>query len=241
MARRRTHRVNLPSQARVALYWAPAADDPLAVAGNAWLGRDPATGAALAQPALPDIAAITADARGYGFHATLKPPMRLREGRTFDALLRAVAGVADRFSAFTLPSLAVADLDGFLALCLAAPCPAMQALCDACVAETDDFRAPPGASELARRQRMGLSPHRAAMLHRWGYPDVFDTWVFHMTLTRRLMESETAVYRPAAVAHFAPALALACKVRDVSVFVQPAPGAPFVITERLPLRASAPA
>ena len=35
---------------RVALYWAPAADDPLWHAGNSWLGRDPETGASPACP-----------------------------------------------------------------------------------------------------------------------------------------------------------------------------------------------
>ena len=35
---------------RLALYWAPAFDDPLHARGSAWLGRDAETGAAVAQP-----------------------------------------------------------------------------------------------------------------------------------------------------------------------------------------------
>src|SRR4051812_29789724 len=62
--------------ARLALYWAPEVDDPLHHLGSAWLGRDAESGAPVPQPKLPglDLAALTADPRGYGLHATLKPP-----------------------------------------------------------------------------------------------------------------------------------------------------------------------
>ena len=68
--------------ARLGLYWAPELDDPLHALGSAWLGRDAETGATLPQPAVPglDLAEITAEARGYGFHATLKPPFALAPG-----------------------------------------------------------------------------------------------------------------------------------------------------------------
>ena len=51
-------------QMRVALYWAPALDDPLHALGSAWLGRDAETGATLPQTVLPglDTAEITAAA-----------------------------------------------------------------------------------------------------------------------------------------------------------------------------------
>ena len=61
--------------------------------------------------------------------------------------------------------------------------PALQALADACVEGVDRHRAPPDEAELARRRGAGLSPEREANLRRWGYPDVFETWRFHMTLT----------------------------------------------------------
>jgi hypothetical protein len=64
---------------RIALYYAPGIDDPLHQHASAWLGRDSASGAEVPQPAIAgvDIAEVTADARGYGFHATLKPPFRV--------------------------------------------------------------------------------------------------------------------------------------------------------------------
>src|SRR3954465_4418494 len=65
--------------ARLALYWAPEVDDPLHHLGSAWLGRDAEIGTPVPQPRLPglDLAALTADPRGYGLHATLKPPFHL--------------------------------------------------------------------------------------------------------------------------------------------------------------------
>ena len=97
----------------------------------------------------------------------------------------------------TLPPLAVADLHGFLALRETVPCPPLQALADACVEDLDRFRAPPSEAELARRRRASLTTQQDAMLVRFGYPYVLETWFFHMTLTRRL-SPEKREYLPAA-------------------------------------------
>jgi len=221
---------------RVAVYYTPDRDDPLFAAGATWLGRDPESTAPAPRPDLPGIDAITAEPRVYGFHATLKPPMRLAEGCSWSDLMGAGRTLAGRIAPFDLPTLAVADVHGFLALRETSPCPALQAFADACVEQLDGFRAPPSDAELTRRRNGRLSAAEEAMLTRWGYPYVFETWFFHMTLTRRLSEAEKSVWRPAAEAHFAPALSLKRRVADLCLFVQPAPGGDFVIAERLPLR-----
>ena len=115
---------------RVALYYAPAIDDPIHAAASIWLGRDAETNAPRRQPDLPDIAAITEDARGYGFHATLKAPMRLAEGVRWEQFVEAVAQLAAGTRPFDLPPLSVQDLNGFLAIRDAAPSPALQAFAD---------------------------------------------------------------------------------------------------------------
>ena len=74
------------------------------------------------------------------------------------------------------------------------------------------------------------------MLTRWGYPYVFNTWFFHMMLTRRLTPDEKARFQPAAEAYFARAVSVPRRVTDLCLFIQAAPDAPFVIAERLPLR-----
>jgi putative phosphonate metabolism protein len=221
---------------RVALYWAPETDDPLHGLASRWLGRDAATGEALRQPEVErvDLAEITADPSGYGFHATLKPPFRLRGG--YADMRAATAALCARVAPFDLPPLAVRDLKGFLALRETAPCMPLQALCDAAVEALDPFRAPPDEAEIARRRRSGLTPAQDALLMRWGYPYVFGEFFFHLTLTRRLAPAERAAVLPAVTAFLGDAPARSRRVVSVCLFTQNEPGAPFLIAERLPLR-----
>lgn len=221
---------------RVALYWAPERDDPLHALGSAWLGRDAETGAAVAQPALDglDITEVTAEARGYALHATLKPPFRMTTD--FDAVRAEADRLAARTAPFDLPPLSVQDLHGFLALRETAPCPALHAFADACVEALDAHRAPPTPAEIERRRPERLSESQRAMLARWGYQYVFAEWQFHVTLTRRLSPAEKAVILPAVTTFLGDAPARPRRVRELCLFVQPAPGAPFTIAARLPLR-----
>ncbi len=220
---------------RVALYWAPRLEDPLHRLGSQWLGRDTETGATLAQPALPglDIADITADARGYGLHATLKPPFRLR---TSWAAMRADAmALAARTRPFALPPLKLADHHGFLALLESEKCQALQDFCDACVTGLDAHREPPTEAEIARRNPARMTERQRELLHLWGYHYVLDQWWFHVTLTRRLTAEERAVVWPALQAHLADVPAQPRRVTELCLFTQAGPGAPFLLAERLPL------
>jgi putative phosphonate metabolism protein len=226
----------MAAPARIAVYYAPRPDDPLFAAGATWLGRDPESDAPSPQPDIPDIVEITAEPRLYGFHATLKPPMRLAEGRQWFDVVLAARALADRTAAFDLPRLSVQDVHGFLALREAISRAPLQALADACVEHIDPFRAPSSDAELARRRRARLSVEQDAMLTRWGYPYVFNTWFFHMTLTRRLTAEEKVRFQPTAEAHFARAISVPRRVSDICLFTQTAPGEPFVIAERFPLR-----
>ena len=221
---------------RAALYWAPERSDPLHALGSRWLGRDAEAGAAIPQPAVPglDLAALTEEPRRYGLHATLKPPFRL--AAPWPALHAAAAALAARTPPFLLPPLRVAPLHGFLALRETAPCAELRRFADACVVELDAFRAPPSAEELARRRRHDLSPAQQALLRRWGYPYVLKEWRFHVTLTCRLAPAELPVVRAAAEALLGAAAGRPRWVRELCLFTQAAPDAPFLIADRLPLR-----
>jgi putative phosphonate metabolism protein len=221
---------------RIALYYAPEPHDPLHERASAWLGRDAVSGAETPQPAIAgvDIAEVTADARGYGFHATLKPPFRLQGD--VQAALQAAQDFAARTAAFALPPLQITDLDGFLALREAEPCPPLQALADGAVTALDPHRAPATEAEIARRKPEKLSPRQREYLAAWGYPYVFAEWCFHMTLTRRLTPAEKAIILPAVTEALGDAPAVARMVTDICIFAQAAPGAPFTILERLKLR-----
>jgi len=225
--------------ARVAIYYAPLPGDPLTALSSSWLGRDPVSGAPVPQPPLDGIEEFTAEPRAYGFHATLKPPMRLIDGTAWTDFKAAVHTLAAGIAPFELPPMAVCDLRGFLALREVAPCPGLQAFADACVGQLDSFRSPTPADELARRRKAKLTAEQDEMLVRWGYPYVFGTWFFHMTLTRRLSDEEKFVIMPAAKDYFPPALAVPRRVEDICIFIQRAPGTAFVLAERMRLRGSA--
>lgn len=222
---------------RYAIYYAPQRDDTLWQAGCGWLGRDPAGGTLADPPDIAGLADLTADPRVYGFHATLKPPMRLRHGAARGDVLDAMEQVAAAIPRFTLPPLAVADLGGFLCLRETVDSAALQALSDASVAGLDHLRAAPDGAELTRRRAAGLSPAREANLQRWGYPDVFATWSFHMTLSRRLEGPQMRRLRPAAETWFCEALAASRSVTTICLFEQ-ARSDPFLLTERLDLAAA---
>jgi hypothetical protein len=181
------------------------------------------------QPDLPDLCARTESARLYGFHATLRPPMRLATG--YAEFLAAAAACAESLTPFDMPALRVAELDGFLALVPVIPSAALQALADECVRATDRHRLPPSEAEYARRLAAGLTEEEKRLLARWGYPYVMQCWRFHMTLTDRHGTS----LRAAAEAHFAASLTAPRRVENLCVFTQRTEGESFLIAERIPL------
>ncbi|MEM5276037.1 DUF1045 domain-containing protein [Cupriavidus taiwanensis] len=214
---------------RYAIYLSPSG--PLHSFGSQWLGRDADTGATLPPP--PGMPAAPAEwlraPAHYGLHATLKPPFRLADGAN-GAMVDAIARDLARRQAPFDAALALRALRGFVAWGLAdGGSPPMQALADACVQAFDPLRAPPSAQELARRAPDQLSAEERRMAEAWGYPYVFGTFVFHITLTGML---DVAGQR-AAIAQLEAAsgklLQAPLHVDRISVFVQPAHGEDFVV------------
>lgn len=221
----------MPSAYRYALYFAPP--EPWRGVGSAWLGRCAETGAAIAPPpgVDPRRRDWTSDPRRYGLHATLKPPFRLKAGACARDLDAAVRALAARTQAFDAP-MQCRELRGFLAWCLADDARAlarMQALAADAVQSIDNWRAPPSEAELERRRQVPLDPRHEAMLERWGYPYVFDQFVFHVTLSNKLRGQELDDARRQVEAMSAPLLRAPMPVKSVSLYVQPGPDAPFLV------------
>jgi len=134
-----------------------------------------------------------------------------------------------------MPALRLAEHHGFLALLEDEASPALQAFCDACVTALDPHRAPPTPEEIARRNPARMTDRQRAYLDRWGYHYVFDEWWFHVTLSARLTEAQREVVQPLLAAHLGDTPTLPRRVTELCLFTQAAPGAPFLIAERLPL------
>jgi putative phosphonate metabolism protein len=171
---------------RHAVYYTPPPGG-FADFGAGWLGWDVAKGERATRTLEVESAEeITATPRRYGFHATLKPPFRLAEGRTVGELEAALAEVAAAMPPVRNARLHLQHLGPFLALVPATDHAPFSRLCDAMVRELDAFRLPPSEAEIARRRASGLTPAQDAHLLRWGYPYVFEEFRFHMTLTGKL-------------------------------------------------------
>lgn len=226
--------------ARYAIYYAPDPGSAWWRFGSHWLGRCAATGRQLPQPALDGVDAamqrdLTAAPRRYGFHATVKPPFRLAQGASLDALLQALERFCARQCALRLPSLAVTELDDFLALTLPAKDARVDALAAACMRGLDRFRAAPGASELARRRQGALSAREDSLLARWGYPYVLDRYRFHLSLTGSLREAPpqvVAALRAAATEAAAELAAEPLHLDGLCIFEESSPGGDLRIVHR---------
>jgi Protein of unknown function (DUF1045) len=220
---------------RYAVYYTPPPTHALWHAGCDWLQRDPSS----AEARRPTRAHVGEPWR-YGFHATLKPPMRLAPGRSEAGLREAVAQLARRSPRFVMPALSVQWLGHFLALRPQAPLPAahpLHQLADVCVTEFDAWRAEPTSDELQRRLATPMNDEQLSLLQRHGYPHVLGHWRFHMTLTDSLPPDAALrdELQQAAQHHFAAALRQPLECDALSVFVEPATGQPFRLLQRCPL------
>ncbi|WP_407519881.1 DUF1045 domain-containing protein [Methylobacterium oryzisoli] len=226
----------MSDRTRYALYYTPAPGTPLARFGDGILGYDSATGAAVAPlPGFAEAGAVTASPRRYGFHATLKAPMRLAEGFGEDDLIAAAAALSADHPPVTVGPLAVATLGGFTALVPAEAPPDLGLFAAECVAALDPLRAPLTAAELARRDPERLRPRQRALLARWGYPHVFEEFRFHMTLTDALPQPEREPWRARLQAAYGAGEPL---VIDAVTLLRQDGEAPFRVLRRLPFGAA---
>lgn len=236
---------HLPRAAhRWAIYFSPPADSPWAREGARWLGRD-VDGGGIAPPrpapgwSADAWGALTEEPRRYGWHATLRAPWRLADRYSPVDLLAALRGIADGVTAFELPTLRARRLGGFIALRPLHPCAQLDALARSCVTALQPLAAPLLPAELARYAHRNLTPRQRDQLGLWGYPYVFEDFHFHMTLTGRLdalaPSAQEALLQEAA-ARF-DMLAQPLALDALSLFVEPAPGAPMRRIARVPLAA----
>jgi putative phosphonate metabolism protein len=174
---------------RFAIYYVPP-DGPLAEFGAKWLGWDIVTGSNTPHFTVKGLHDITMTPRKYGFHGTLKPPFKLKEGQSFSALEMKASNIAKTLAPAVFNGMKVTQLGRFLALTPFGRLDSLQAIAEACVQELDGFRAPADKAELARRRKAGLSPRQEVLLAQWGYPYVFEEFSFHLTLSGRLFEDE---------------------------------------------------
>lgn len=205
---------------RFALYFAPPPESRWWRFGCDWLGRDARTDRLLPQPLIDgvppaELARLTAAPRRYGFHATLRPPMRLRDDCTRAAFVAALGAYCRNEVPIDLPPLEPAMLDGFLALVTAHESPAVDALILRLAAGFERFRAPPTAAERAHRLAKPL------------------TGRFHLSLTGSVADTPPEAIEALMRAAAARLPAEPVTIDAVCVFEERGVDVPLVLAERI--------
>lgn len=205
---------------RTALYWAPKPSSRLERAAREWLqGKD---------DVLPTFCAeerrqILAAPKHYGFHATIKPPFRLRSQYYLQDLENEVAAFAqeERNRPFEGSSLEVAEMGGFFCLQPVKRSLALQRFAARTVRHFDHFREPADELEIKRRRAGGLTDRQDQLLLEWGYPYVLDEFIFHLTLTGKIQNpSNREVIRQELVDRFRRAIRQPLQIDSLSLFIQ---------------------
>ncbi|UFZ04238.1 DUF1045 domain-containing protein [Bradyrhizobium ontarionense] len=228
---------------RYAIYYAPAAGTALSQFGASLLGYDAWAGEDVGFPEdivnlIPDWSELTADARKYGFHATLKAPFALADTKSEAELCAACADFAAAPRVLPIIRPVVDAISGFIAAIPGDASPALQMLATDCVEAFEPFRAPTTAEDRARRKPELLTPRQRDHLDRWGYPYVMEDFRFHMTLTCRLSDERRRPILSMLQSRF-EALALATLAIDrIVLFRQADARAGFRIIADWPLTAA---
>src|SRR4249920_3278443 len=148
---------------RYAIYYAAAPGSVLEQFGASLLGYDAYGYGDLPFPdgvaqTIPDWRDLSEDPRKYGFHATLKAPMTLAEGKTEADVTAACKTFASAPRSIPIIKPVVDSISGFIAVIPATPSPELQQLATDATREFDSLRAPLTAEDRARRNPAKLSP-----------------------------------------------------------------------------------
>jgi len=169
--------------------------------------------------------------RRYGFHATLKAPMRLANPSGYAEFRNAVRNISQQQSSINLGLLSLKQIGRFLALVADDQYhPAISDFAWTYTAQLDCFRAP--LNETERSKRTNLSMAENANLEEWGYPYVGNSFRFHMTLTSALKTNDLTKATEM-LEHTIPDEPTT--IDSICIFGDPGPLKPFELVERFRL------
>jgi len=217
---------------RCAIYFVPPPDDPLTVAAAQWLRRDAYTGAGIATEieglTERDHAFLTALPRRFGFHATLKAPFHLADGRSVHELERQMTRFCNTVAPLSIKT-RIALVDSIFAIVPVKADPDLDMLAARVVTEFDAFRSQLTEIDIARRDVSRLTGRQLANLMNWGYPHVFDQFRFHMTLTGPIDHLERDHVMTVLDRHFGALGSGPLEIGQMVLTVEPEPHAPFIV------------
>jgi putative phosphonate metabolism protein len=225
---------------RYAIYYAALPGGALDRFGAHLLGYDAFRSEELPFPggmveAVPDWREITGDPRKYGFHATLKAPMVLTDGKTEAELLAACESFARTPRPIPVITPVVNALGDFIAVVPSQHSAELEKLAADAVSTFDGFRAPLTPEDRARRNPDRLTSRQRDYLDRWGYPYVMEEFRFHMTLTGRLADQRREAILAILRQRFAVLELATLAIDGIAVFRQQDANSRFRIVQRYAL------
>jgi hypothetical protein len=229
---------------RYAIYFTLAQNNPLYQLVAQWFGYDIYQGDkpaikvdhhTLLEPLLP-YRDYNAQAAIYGFHATLKPPFRLKPGISHKQLIKILKHFSKLHRPFSCSPLQLEQIGDFLALVPQQPCSQLDHLAKDCVQTFDVFRDELAVEEIQKRNPMALSEEQRLMLQLWGYPYVLDEFRFHMTLTDKLTQQQIDKCKPLLKSYLQPYTSRVLTVDQISLCYQATELSPFVVLETYSLK-----
>lgn len=222
--------MSVDGKPRVALYYAPPASSAWWREGCEWLGRDPENGLENATPAHD----VTHAPRRYGWHATLVAPFHPARGVELADVLACARAWASSAPRFEMPVKAD-ELGRFVALrpARSSDDDTLRTLAASALRALDALRARPSRESIERRIVDGMSTRQIELLREWGYPYVFDEYRFHMTLSDSLDDGNA---RASIMSDWTRRIDTLgpLPMHGAALFIEPVPGAPFTLWQRLP-------
>ena len=103
-----------------------------------------------------------------------------------------------------------------------------------CVRSFEIYRAPLSLDDRKRRLSASLSERQRGYVDEWGYPYVFDEFVFHMTLTGRLDAGKADRARASLTGLYAR-ISSTVRIDAISILEQPTRDQPFRVLQRYAL------
>lgn len=200
---------------RFAIYYAPARDSALWERAEAWLARE-------------ELQPLTMSARRYGFHATIKAPMALADGKDRAGLEMALAAFARQQGPVSMGPVGAHVIGGgFLALTPTEQRKRITDFAATVVTAFEPFRAPLEAAERERRLKSQLTARQIELVDVYGYPYVLEQFELHMTLTDRLPAEQQKTLQAEAAGWFREILREPVMLDRLVLFHEAEPGAAF--------------
>lgn len=222
---------------RVAIFYAPGSQTPLANFGAQWLGWDVEHAKGVPHPqidGLPEpIETLVATPQKYGFHGTLKAPFRLHENQTLDGLRAAMKAFSEQHRKFFIGQMKVAKLGSFVAIIQENSSNEFANFASNIVTHFEDYRAPLRDEDIAKRRKAKLTPRQDELMLQWGYPFIFEEFKFHLTLTGKLSEQNAKSVCDRLTDHLKPILDTPVEAVDLCLYGEREDGR-FEIIERFP-------